>query len=106
MKHTLYIQLIEEIIFIHILVKGENSVKSVGGISGGGGSSSSGGGITSEQLTILTNLSTWWKLDDDGNLFQKKTYIQHRNFQRMVLGVAQEVGLVELLNYQNYPMFY
>ena len=36
-----------------ISVKGESSIKSVGGISGGSGGSGGGGGMTSSQLEML-----------------------------------------------------
>ena len=39
-----------------------------GGIQAGTGGGS-GGGMTSNQINILNNLASWWKLDDDGNLF-------------------------------------
>jgi hypothetical protein len=46
--------------------EGESGISSVGGIAGGGGGTG-GGGMTSEQLAILNNLASWWKLDEEND---------------------------------------
>ena len=46
--------------------EGESNIKSIGGIAGGGGGTG-GGGMTSEQLEILNNLASWWKLDEEND---------------------------------------
>ena len=46
--------------------EGEDTIKSIGGIAGGGGGTG-GGGMTSEQLAILNNLASWWKLDEEND---------------------------------------
>src|SRR5690554_1882450 len=46
--------------------EGESNIKSIGGIAGGGGATG-GGGMTSEQLAILNNLASWWKLDEEND---------------------------------------
>ena len=50
--------------------EGESNIKSIGGIAGGGGGgtgATGGGGMTSEQLEMLTNLASWWKLDEEND---------------------------------------
>ena len=47
--------------------EGESGISSVGGISSGTGGGGTGGGMTSEQLEILNNLASWWKLDEEND---------------------------------------
>ncbi len=55
---------------------GEEGISSIGGITGG--TTSTGGGLTSEQLAILNNLASWWKLDEvnDAIYSEKNVYSQ------------------------------
>lgn len=50
--------------------EGETGISSVGGTSTGTGGS--GTGMTPEQIEILNNLSSWWKLDENGNLYTER----------------------------------
>jgi hypothetical protein len=47
--------------------EGEEGISSVGGISELAPPSAGGGGMTPEQLEILNNLSSWWKLDEEND---------------------------------------
>lgn len=51
---------------------GDDDTSSVSGVSSIGSGSAMGGGLTSEQLSMLNNLSSWWMLDEDGNLYTNK----------------------------------
>ena len=50
----------------------DTGISSVGGISGGGTGTGTGGGMTAEQIEILNNLSSWWKLDSSDILYSDK----------------------------------
>lgn len=47
----------------------DTGISSIGGITGGSTGTGTGGGMTAEQIEILNNLSSWWKLDADGYLY-------------------------------------
>lgn len=50
----------------------DTGISSVGGISGGSTGTGTGGGMTAEQIEILNNLSSWWKLDSSDILYSDK----------------------------------
>ena len=51
-----------------------------------------GGGITSEQLTMLTNLSNWWKLDEEGNLYSEKNVYSQQELSAYGFGSGSGGG--------------
>ena len=66
--------------------EGEDSIKSIGGISSGGGGTG-GGGMTSEQLEMLTNLADWWRLDAENDaIYSKKSVYSLKGVSALGLG--------------------
>jgi hypothetical protein len=66
--------------------EGENNIKSIGGIAGGGGGIG-GGGMTSEQLEMLTNLASWWKLDEENDaIYSEKSVYSLKGVSALGLG--------------------
>ena len=72
----------------------KDNIKSIGTASGGGGvgGGSGGGGMTSSQLEALTNLSDWWKLDDEGNLYTEKNMYSQQGVSALGLGEGGSGG--------------
>ncbi|HHX70997.1 MAG TPA: hypothetical protein GX708_23480, partial [Gallicola sp.] len=69
--------------------EGESNIKSIGGIAGGGGGTggTGGGGMTSEQLEMLTNLASWWKLDEDNDaIYSEKSIYSLKEVSAYGLG--------------------
>jgi hypothetical protein len=67
--------------------EGESNIKSIGGIAGGGGGTGGGGGMTSEQLEMLTNLASWWKLDEDNDaIYSEKSVYSLKGVSALGLG--------------------
>ena len=69
--------------------EGESNIKSIGGIAGGGGGTggTGGGGMTSEQLEMLTNLASWWKLDEENDaIYSEKSVYSLKGVSALGLG--------------------
>src|SRR5690554_2428017 len=67
--------------------EGESNIKSIGGIASGGGGTGGGGGMTSEQLEMLTNLASWWKLDEDNDaIYSEKNVYSLKGVSALGLG--------------------
>ena len=66
--------------------EGEDTIKSIGGISGGGGAGG-GSGMTSEQLEMLANLADWWKLDEENDaIYSEKSVYSLKGVSALGLG--------------------
>src|SRR5690554_5027495 len=66
--------------------EGEHTIKSIGGIASGGGGTG-GGGMTSEQLEMLTNLASWWKLDEENDaVYSEKSVYSLKGVSALGLG--------------------
>jgi hypothetical protein len=67
--------------------EGESNIKSIGGITGGGSGTGGGGGMTSEQLEMLTNLASWWKLDEENDaIYSEKSVYSLKEVSAYGLG--------------------
>lgn len=60
---------------------------SVSGIFGGSTGGTGGGGMTSEQLAILNNLASWWKLDEENDaIYSEKSIYSLKGVSALGLG--------------------
>ena len=67
----------------------KDNIKSIGTASGGGGGSGggSGGGMTADQITMLTNLADWWKLDEENDaIYSEKSVYSLKGVSALGLG--------------------
>ena len=92
---------IEEIAYRNLIVRdfiysyfgdGESGISSVGGIQAGSGGGGSGGWMTPDQINILNNLASWWKLDDDGNLFTELNVYSEKEVSAFGVGSGGSGG--------------
>ena len=66
------------------------------------GSSTTNSALTGEQSDILTKISTWWKLDAEGNLFTDKPLYSTKGVGAWGLGASSGAGISKLQGWAGY----